>query len=153
MTTSRPVLLARPHAFIVSEMRPFLERAGFAPVKLERLDDLEAGAGGPFAAAVISTAVVSPIQASAAEVFERVRRRYPRLPVIFAGLTEFESMRSLIEQAIRNSSAGLAILPVSAETAEHPRLGSPDVVLALRKDDLSGAAAELTARILKRIAR
>lgn len=34
------VLLARPHSFIVSEMKPFLEQNGYVPKKLETIDDI-----------------------------------------------------------------------------------------------------------------
>lgn len=35
MALNKKILLARPHSFIVSEMRPFLEKGGFSPSKLE----------------------------------------------------------------------------------------------------------------------
>ncbi len=40
MAIEKRVLLARPHAFIVSEMRPFLVGAGYVPVRVETLEQL-----------------------------------------------------------------------------------------------------------------
>lgn len=40
MAIEKRVLLARPHAFIVSEMRPFLVSAGYLPVRVETLEQL-----------------------------------------------------------------------------------------------------------------
>jgi hypothetical protein len=82
----KKVLLARPHTFIVAEMQPFLTRAGYAPHKLAALDDLMGLNPASFSGVVISTAVVSAIGATVEEVFVAVRRKMPRVPVIFAGL-------------------------------------------------------------------
>lgn len=74
-----PVLLARPHAFIVSDMKPFLEEAGFKVIKTEslpQLADLSRGCVG----AVISLALSSPINASPEEVIKSLRQANPGLP-------------------------------------------------------------------------
>jgi hypothetical protein len=61
---SKSILLARPHPFIVEEMRPLLEQSGYGVTKLERLADLPALAKN-CSGAVISLALASPIPESA----------------------------------------------------------------------------------------
>ncbi|MCK9199867.1 MAG: hypothetical protein M0P59_06175 [Gallionella sp.] len=146
MAIEKKVLLARPHAFIVSEMRPFLERNGYQPTKLESIDDMHSGKLGSFSGAIISTAVVSSIAAKPAEVFAELRKRYPSLPVIFAGLTAFDSTLSTIQRIVHEVHPGSTILPFNARAEEHSRLGERDVFLFLNKDDIASAAAE---RILR----
>jgi hypothetical protein len=139
---AKKVLLARPHAFIVAEMRPFLERTGYQPGKLESLDEMDQGKLGSFSGAIISTAVVSSIPAKPAEVFTALRQHYPSLPVIFAGLTEFGSTLATIQRIVHGLHPGAAILPFNAGTENHPHLGERDVFLFLIKEDISGSAAE-----------
>jgi len=138
---AKKVLLARPHAFIVAEMRPFLERNGYQPTRLEILDDMHPGKLGSFTGAIISTAVVSSIPAKAAEVFAALRQHYPALPVIFAGLTEFDTTLPSIQRIVHALHPGAAILPFEASTENHPRLGERDVFLFLNKSDIAGSAA------------
>lgn len=149
MAITKKVLLARPHSFIVSEMRPFLEKNGFAPTKLENLQALETGNLGTFSGAVISTAVVSAVNASAEEIFAALRKRYPKLPVLFAGLTEFPVMKSAIDRVVKNLHPDAEILPFATTTETHPGLGRENIFLVLKKEDLA-ASAELTERILRK---
>lgn len=139
---AKKVLLARPHAFIVAEMRPFLERTGYLPTRLESLDDLDPGKLGSFSGAIISTAVVSSIPAKPAEVFAALRQHYPSLPVIFAGLTEFESTLPTIQRIVHELHPAATILPFNDKTEAHQRLGGRDVFLFLNKEDIAGSAAE-----------
>ena len=151
MPVAKKVLLARPHSFIVSEMRPFLEKTGFTPVKLERLTDLELGTVGSLSGAIISTAVVSSVGASAEEVFAALRRKYPRLPVLFAGLTKFPTMKSTVERVTKPLHGNAEVLPIAASTESHPALGSENIFVVLRKEDLApGDTASLAERILRK---
>lgn len=151
MSTTKKVLLARPHSFIVSEMKPLLEKSGFAPTKLDSLQALESGNLGPMSGAVISTAVISTISATADEVFTALRRKYPKLPVLFAGLTEFSLVKGSVERMVRRIHPDAEVLPFSEATASHPGLGREHVFLVLRKEDMSaGASAELAERILRK---
>lgn len=151
MAINKKTLLARPHTFIVSEMRPFLEKSGFAPSKLDSLGDLQHGNVGTFNGAVISTAVISSVNASAEEVFTALRQRNPKLPVLFAGLTEFSMMKSTVERIVGKIHPNAEILPIAASTENHPGLGKENVFLVLRKEDLAaGAPSELAERILRK---
>lgn len=75
----KKIVLARPHPFVVAEMRPFLAEGGFTVSKPEQLADLPALLAGA-AGAVISLALSSSILATAEEVFEHLRRINMRLP-------------------------------------------------------------------------
>lgn len=151
MPIAKKVLLARPHSFIVSEMRPFLERSGFAPAPLENLAALNAGSPGALSGAIISTAVLSSVGASADEVFAALRKKYPRVPVLFAGLTEFPMMKGVVERVVKALHPGAEVLPIETATESHPGLGRDNVFLVLRKEDLApGEPAALAERILRK---
>ena len=138
MSAEKPVLLARPHAFIVNEMRPFLEGAGYTPQRLESLDQLAAALARPLRGAIISTAVTSSVNADAATVFQRVRAAAPRLPIVFAGMADWETMRTTAERAVK------AIVPspsIQSPQSYRPAgsLDRDSTFLVLRKDDLIDA--------------
>jgi len=78
---SKTILLARPHPFIVTEMKPFLEQSGFAARKLENLSELSAKAAG-ISGVIISLAVESSISQSAEEVFTALRKASSSVPVL-----------------------------------------------------------------------
>lgn len=139
---TKKVLLARPHTFIVAEMRPFLERGGYQPTRLESLDDMRTGKLGSFSGAIISTAVVSSIAAKPAEVFAALRQHYPALPVMFAGLTDFDATLPTLQRIVQDVHSGATILPFDSRAENHPGLGGRDVFLFLNKEDLAGSAAE-----------
>ena len=151
MSVAKKVLLARPHFFIVAEMRPFLEKAGFAPSKLETLADLGGETHGFLSGAVISTAVVSSVGASVEEVFSAVRAKYPRLPILFAGLLDFPTMKSAVERYVKSHHADAEILPIAAQTESHPGLGKKSVFLVLTKENLASEEARaLAQRVLRK---
>ena len=68
MAVEKRVLLARPHAFIVNQMRPFLLEAGYTPVGAQSVEHLAQELRGTFHGAIISTAVSSTVDADAATV-------------------------------------------------------------------------------------
>lgn len=138
---AKKVLLARPHSFIVSEMRPFLERNGYQPVKLESMDDIHPGKLGTFSGAIISTAVVSSITAKPAEVLAALRKHYPALPVMFAGLTGFDSTLPTLQRIVSNVHPSATILPFNIRAEDHPQLGERDVFLFLNKEDIASDSA------------
>ncbi len=65
MTVEEFVLLARPHAFIVGEMRPLPVDAGYAPIRMDRLDQLGQLPGRQMPGAVIRTALTQCVNAGA----------------------------------------------------------------------------------------
>lgn len=151
MAIVKRVLLARPHSFIVAEMRPFLERTGYQPTKLENIDDMYPGKLGQFNGAIISMAVVSTIAAKPAEVFSVLRKNYPTLPVVFAGLTDFQSTMPGIERMVRGLHPSAEILPISSLAETHHRLGAHDIFLFMNKDDLTDDSGDgLAERTLRR---
>lgn len=144
------VLLARPHAFIVKEMRPFLEAAGYQPEALANLGDVSRQKLAGYDGAIISMAVVSSIPARADEVLGALRQSDPNLPVIFAGLNDFQQARSAVERIVKPLHPNAEIITSTAQNESHGALGRAHVFLYLSKDDLSApASAESAARILR----
>jgi hypothetical protein len=143
--TSPRVLLARPHAFIVNEMRPFLLEAGYAPARPDDLPGLERALAEPAAGAIISTAIRSSVPVDAATVFRMVRQRWPEMPVAFAGMADAATMRAAVERAVQP----LAPLPlvVGAAGYRRPMIAAQraQTFLVLRKDDLVDPAARQAA--------
>ena len=149
MAVEKPVLLARPHAFIVNQMRPFLLEAGYAPLGAQSLEHLAEVLKGSFRGAIISTAVSSTVAADAATVFRLVREKWPTLPVVFAGMADAATMRLTAERAVK----ALVSSPVLA-TPQDYRAGlaqdRPSTFLVLRKEDLlPGASHEAALRALR----
>jgi DNA-binding NtrC family response regulator len=147
MAAEKRVLLARPHAFIVNQMRPFLLDAGYVAVGARDLDHLRTELASTFKGAIISTAVTSTVEADAAAVFRLVRERQPRLPVVFAGMADAATMRVTAERAVKD----LVASPVFAVPDDYrPGADRQASFLILRKDDLLDAAAvERSARALR----
>lgn len=139
MSAEKHVLLARPHAFIVNEMRPFLEQAGYVPQRLDSLDQLATALARPLRGAIISTAVTSSVNADAATVLQLIRETAPRLPVVFAGMADWETMRVTAERAVKAIVASPSIL---APQGYRPGSAADraSTFLVLRKDDLVDAA-------------
>lgn len=149
MAIEKRVLLARPHTFIVNEMRPFLMAAGYTPVRVESLDQLLGELGRPLHGAIVSTALTSSIDADAAAVFRLIREKLPRLPVVFAGLADLDTVTSTAARAVK----GLVASPVIAGPAAYrvaPASERASSFLVLRKEDVvAGASQEVAQRALR----
>lgn len=144
MAADRSVLLARPHPFIVAEMRPLLERLGFLPTPVS-FEALQAGAGRSAAGAIISTAISSSIPQTAHEIYQALVAHAPQTPVAFAGLTDITVARSVIQRL----ASALTILGVTEAAGQTGRLGQPGTVIYVSKDDITAAGlSEQVARVL-----
>jgi len=146
---SKNVLLARPHPFIVAEMKPFLEDNGYTISKLEAMTNLPAmavQAGG----AVISLALSSPLPESAAVVFQQLRQVAPGVPVLFASMLAFDQALPGMQRLAAQSGVQAEIYGVDTE-ASASRLGRPQAFLYFSKEDLATPARRVVAtRMLKR---
>lgn len=141
MTPLRRVLLARPHAFIVNEMRPFLVTAGFAPVRIDGLHQLDQEIRTPAQGAIISTAVTSSLGADAATVFRKIRESNASLPVVFAGMADLATMEAVVMRAVRDlQPEARAVGPAGFRLARPQDRAS--TLLILRKEDLQQGAMQ-----------
>ncbi len=134
----KTVLLARPHPFIVAEMKPFLEHGGFDATKLENLADLATQARGS-AGVVISLAVSSSLGESAQEVFTRLREAAPDVPVLFAGMLALDKSTPSLERLATHAGIDATIVGVTPGNERAAALGKPQTFLYLSKDDLADA--------------
>lgn len=145
---AKTVLLARPHPFIVAEMKPFLEHSGYLAAKLESLADLAAQARSS-AGVVISLAVSSSLGETAAEVFTRLRQAAPRAPVLFAAMLGFDKSQDSLER--KNAGIHATILGVATGNESAAALGKPDTFLYISKDDLADATRRaIASRMVQR---
>ncbi|MGA9666642.1 MAG: hypothetical protein WBQ69_09370 [Gallionella sp.] len=147
---AKSVLLARPHPFIVNEMKPFLEQGGFIPIKLEKLANLPANAAG-LAGAIISLAVESSVPESAETVFAELRRVTPRTPVLFAAMLSLAAMKGSLRRIAKGNAIEATILGVEPESKDHPDLGKPDTFLYFCNSDFAAPEKRaLAAALIKR---
>jgi hypothetical protein len=136
MSTS--VLLARPHTFIVSEMKPFLEEAGFKVIKAEKpadLTDLSRACAG----AVISLAVSSSMDASPEDVVKRLREANAKMPLLFAALLPYAKIKDSLDRVGRQAGLTAKALGLEDGGVHRAELGSASALLYLSKDDLANA--------------
>lgn len=147
---AKNVLLARPHPFIVSEMKPFLEHGGFVVKKTEAFAELSSSVSG-ISGAIISLAVTSSVTGTPEAVFAEIRRVAPRIPVLFAAMLDFAKMRGELERLSKSSGIEATIIGVDPANENHPALGKPDTFLYLSKDDLTVPERRVTAaRLVQR---
>lgn len=146
---SKNILLARPHPFIVAEMKPFLEENGYTISKLEAMANLPAlapRAGG----AIISLAISSTIPESAEGVFQQLRQAAPGVPVVFASMLSFGQARPDMERLAAHAGVQATFYGIDAE-ASASQLGRPEAFLYFSKDDLATPDRRVVAaRMLKR---
>ncbi|NMM27768.1 MAG: hypothetical protein HHJ12_10895 [Glaciimonas sp.] len=147
---AKTVLLARPHPFIIAEMKPLLEYCGYAAAKLENLADLAVQAKSS-AGVVISLAVSSSLGETAAEVFIRLRQGVPRIPVLFAAMLPLDKALSSLERLAKQTGVQATILGVAAGNENAVALGKPETFLYISKDDLTEAPRRVIAsRMIQR---
>lgn len=147
---TKNVLLARPHPFIVAEMKPFFEAGGYTANKLENMTDLlmqEKNSVG----AVISLAISSSVGVSAFDVFSQLRRDAPRTPVLFAAMLDFDASKNNLTRLAEQSGIQATILGMVACNESASALGKPDTFLYISKDDLADPARRVIAsRMIQR---
>jgi hypothetical protein len=141
MTPLRRVLLARPHAFIVNEMRPFLVTAGFAPVRIDGMEQLDQELRLPAQGAIISTAVTSPLGADAATVFRKIRESNASLPVVFAGMADLATMEAVVMRTVKELHPDARAVGPAGFRLVRP-LDRASTFLILRKEDLQPGAMQ-----------
>ena len=135
---SKTVLLARPHPFIVQEMKPLLEQCGYGVRKPDGPGDIDTQARG-CDAAVISLALVSDIVVSAEDVTAAIHRVNPRVPLIFASLLPFQRAVSSVSGLLGKLGITAHVIGISSSNST-TLLNSAPSVLYLAKDELSEAA-------------
>lgn len=146
---SKTVLLARPHPFIVQEMKPLLEQCGYGVLKPGSLGDIDTHVNA-CDAAVISLAIISDIAASADDVTANIHRKNPGMPLIFASLLPFERAVAAISGLFGKLGIEAQVVGVSSSIST-TSTSSALSVLYLAKDELSDPAKrEQVKRLLRR---
>jgi len=132
---SKTVLLARPHPFIVTEMKPFLADGGYTVAGLDQGRDM-ASQAKQCAGAVISLAVTSSVAASAEDIWARLRKEAPATSIVFASLLPFDKVKSRLDHLI-GAKDGLAVaIGVNPAQAMPAELGRTNSYLYIGRDDL-----------------
>lgn len=145
---NKQILLARPHPFIVSDMKPFLEQTGFSPVQMKGISELTRLASTSFSGAIISLAVQSTIDESADMVFEAIRKRFPHLPVAFADMLDASMSSQAIKRVIPVSIVNYDVITAEKNNEHRVELGQPSTFVYIRNSDLTTPG---TSKIIKLI--
>ena len=138
----KTILLARPHPFIVNEMKPMLLEAGF---DIQGVTDEAALANckpADCAAAVISLAVYSPVSQSPTQVLAYLKQNGFSGKIVFAGLIPFEKVENNLQQFL--SEAGWRI-DVQALISPRSHDGS---AVYIQQSDLAPAQAQASRKFL-----
>lgn len=147
---SKPVLLARPHTFIVAEMKPFLEENGFSITKLENLGLLPNAIKGT-SGAVISLAISSSITESADIVFQQLKLTPPKTPVLFASMLSLDQARPALERIAKLVGMKATIVGVDSANDITAQLGRQETFLYFNKVDLANPGRRaIAARLIQR---
>lgn len=131
------VLLARPHDFLVDDMRAWLTSLDVEPVRLGSLDELLRFEPAAVAGIVISSAVTSSVAGSPGAAWLAVRRQFPSRPVLIAGMASLSSARA----GVSSEFAGATLHAMSEQVA----WGTPSVLLYVSRDELRARSAALAA--------
>ena len=133
----KKVILARPHPFIVKEMKEFLITKGYEPVGIENLKDLDTIEAADVAGAIVSTSVVSNVAESPHDVIVSLREHVPGVPVAFASLVEFK----MIKESLLHALAGVVDNPkvegMDDKAYNDSSLGSKSTFVVIHKDDFT----------------
>ena len=143
----KTILLARPHPFIVSEMRPWLEEAGYGVRKSDTLGDLETLVTSSDGA-VISLAVSSSVGASVEDVLSALFRKKPRLPIVFAALRSLQQVTPDISRIASGMGISATVIGVDGPSTSARSLGQTNCFIYLSKDDLVDPVRKQKARSL-----
>jgi len=146
---SKTVLLARPHPFIVQEMKPLLEQCGYGVLKPDGVGVIDTQVKG-CDAAVISLALISDVTASAEDVTANIHGVNPKMPLIFASLLPFERAVSTITGLLGKLGIAAHVIGISSSNSTTSSNAAPSVNY-LAKDELSDAAkCEQIKQLLRR---
>jgi len=113
----KSILLARPHPFIVNEMKPLLSKAGFDIKGVADDDALTKSAIKDFSAVVISLAVVSPVSMNPPQVLQFLKTRQFAGKIIFAGLVPFERVENNLKQFLAETGWEIEVQALSSPQA------------------------------------
>jgi hypothetical protein len=133
---SNTVVLARPHPFIATEMRPLLEGLGYQTKKPDHLADLDNMVGGA-KGAVVSLALSSPIGESAEAVVRRLGAVSDKLPLIFTSMLPFEQAKQNLGRLAQAIQLSVTLLGVDDAMANASKLGKRETFVYLSKEDIT----------------
>lgn len=134
---AKTVVLARPHPFLVNDMRPWLDGIGYSVTKPERAEDLTTLARG-CTAAVVSLALSSPTGMSAEEVLRVLKKEAPNARLLFASLLPFDKAAPALEKLAGQMGVQAVLINLGDPAGLQTQLlGRGTTFAYLAKDDLA----------------
>lgn len=134
------VILARPHPFIADDMKALLSRNGYTPMAIADLNIIKTLPRETIKGAVISTSVVAE-GGNIEKVFEKVRRKLPGIPIVFATLLEPDHAISLLKADLAAYFDAPEFIPINSLSIDHAALGTANGYVVIHKDQIADAIA------------
>ncbi len=103
-------LLARPSALIVQHMKALVQSAGYEPLPLTNLREVEKTEKSEIAAVVVSTALSSPVKESFAQVIDYCWRFLGPRPIFLASYADLRRTKIIAGSKFRDFGMQVDIL-------------------------------------------
>ncbi len=134
---SREILVARPNAFILKNMKQLLHDCEKQPIVLQQFEELDDLKNAKFSGIVISTAVSSSLNASFESVLESVLKNFKGVPILLATLLDSEKAKRSLQLLLKKLESDHELVSVSEviKNEVSPR----DKLLIIEKKNISDA--------------
>ncbi|MDE2155206.1 MAG: hypothetical protein KGJ32_04820 [Xanthomonadaceae bacterium] len=119
-------------------MAPLLGELGYEPIKLASLADIDSLASTGLRGAIISLAISSSTGATAAETVDALSRRFPGLPLVFAGMIGIDMAAQNIGRLYAQGSAP-RVIGVDGPAGTLAAAGSKTACLYINKEQIADA--------------
>ena len=143
------MLLARPSALIVNDMKRLVSKTGLEPQPLTSTDQFhdydESDVGG----IVISTALSSKVNEKYWEVIEKAVSYFPGKPIFLASFSTVESTK--LTAGNRLKEHGISLELISIEEAQANSLNSNQILILTQKEISDMSKLPLITKLLKSI--
>lgn len=143
------MLLARPSALIVNDMKRLVTKAGLEPQPLTSTDQFVKFDENDVGGIVISTALSSKVNEKYWEVIEKTRIHFPGKPIFLASFSTVEGTK--LTAGNRLKEHGIELELKSIEDAQKDPLNQDQILILTQKEISDMAKLPLITKLLKAI--
>jgi hypothetical protein len=133
---SKEILIARPNAFIVKNMKGILDDCGKNPIVLADIEEMEKHKDANLCGVVISTAVTSSIAGSFEEVLSKVLTHFRDIPILLPTMLDLEKAKSSIYLTLSRIGVSHELVSVE-EASKRAVINSANTMIILKKEDMT----------------
>jgi len=143
------MLLARPSALIVNDMKRLVTKAGLEPQPLTSTDQFVEFEENDVGGIVISTALSSKVNEKYWEVIEKTRNHFPGKPIFLASFSTVESTKLTAGNRLREHGIDLELN--SIEEAQRNTLTRKQILILTQKEISDMSKLPLITKLIKSI--